>query len=55
MWMIRNMVMENSIGLIKDRTGDIGRMVNNMEEASTEEALAKNVKVNGSMDKKLDG
>jgi hypothetical protein len=52
MSMIRNMVMENSIGRIRDHIGDIGRMVNNMEEAFIEELLAKNVKVNGSMDKK---
>jgi hypothetical protein len=52
MLMIRNMVMENSIGRIRDHIGDIGRMGNNMEEAFIEELLAKNVKGNGSMDKK---
>lgn len=54
-WTIRNMVMVNFIGQMDVPIEVTGLTVSNMVEVSTEEAIAKNEKENGSTDKRQDG
>ena len=53
--MIRNMVMESSIGQMEGLTEATGLMGSNMEEEYTGEVMGKREKENGLMGKRLDG
>lgn len=54
-WMIKNMDLVNSFGQMVGCIKDFGKMVDNMEKVFIEVVMVLKEKVNGKMEKKLNG
>lgn len=54
-WMIKNMDLVNFFGQMVECIKDIGKMVDNMEKEFIEVVMVLKEKVNGKMEKKLNG